>query len=115
MDSSTWVALGAMVIGGGLLWGLSSKEERKRGFWYVLLQKQKLEQKQDRDRVMICPHCATKGSVSTRSVDRKKGVSGGKATAALLTSGVSLLATGLSRKEKATAASCSSCGAHWDF
>jgi hypothetical protein len=48
---------------------------------------------------MICPHCGVRGNVRTKFVDRKKGVSGGKATAAVLTGGVSMLATGLSRKE----------------
>ncbi len=49
------------------------------------------------NRAMVCPHCQTRGSVYTKAVTQKKGVSGGKATAALLTGGVSLLATGLSR------------------
>lgn len=47
----------------------------------------------------ICPHCQTKGFVRTMPVKRKKGISGAKATGALLTAGVSILATGLSRKE----------------
>jgi hypothetical protein len=51
---------------------------------------------------MICPHCRAAGAVRTRLVDRKKGISGGKATAALLTGGVSVLATGLSREELMT-------------
>jgi hypothetical protein len=33
---------------------------------------------------MVCPHCQTKGSVRTKQVTQKKGVSGGKATAAPL-------------------------------
>lgn len=64
---------------------------------------------------MICPHCQTKGSVSTKSITQKKGVSGGKATAAIMTGGISMLATGLSRKEQATEAHCSRCGATWRF
>jgi len=64
---------------------------------------------------MICPHCQTRGSVRVKSVTRKKGISGGKATAALLTSGVSMLATGLSRKEGATRAHCENCSQEWDF
>lgn len=64
---------------------------------------------------MVCPHCKTRGEVRTRPVKRKAGVSGGKATGAILTGGVSILATGLSRKEGATAATCENCGAEWSF
>jgi hypothetical protein len=64
---------------------------------------------------LICPHCQTKGQIHTKSVNRKKGVSGAKATGALLTGGISLLATGLSRKEGATQAHCSNCDSTWDF
>jgi transcription elongation factor Elf1 len=65
------------------------------------------------DRNMICPHCQTKGSVTTRLVKKKVGIHGGKATAALLTSGISLLGSGLSRKDKVTEAHCNRCGATW--
>lgn len=64
---------------------------------------------------MICPHCQTKGQISTKPVKRKKGVSGAKVTGALLTFGVSMLATGLSRKEGLTQAHCGNCGSTWDF
>ncbi|MBW2673815.1 MAG: hypothetical protein JRD89_10445 [Deltaproteobacteria bacterium] len=64
---------------------------------------------------MACPHCQAQGTVNTRRVKQKKGVSGGKATAAVLTGGVSILATGLSRKEKATRAHCTNCGNTWYF
>ena len=64
---------------------------------------------------MICPHCQTKGSVRTKPVTKKTGISGGKATAALLTAGVSVLATGLSRKEGMTQAHCESCNCTWTF
>jgi hypothetical protein len=64
---------------------------------------------------MICPHCQTKGQVRTISITQKKGVSGGKATAALMTCGVSMLAVGLSRKEEATQAHCDACNNTWVF
>lgn len=64
---------------------------------------------------MVCPHCQAKGTVATKHVKQKKGVSGGKATAAVLTGGFSMLATGLSRKEKVTEAHCSNCGSTWYF
>jgi hypothetical protein len=64
---------------------------------------------------MICPHCQTRGTVSTSKTKVKQGISGGKATGAVLTGGLSLLAVGLSRKQKATKARCSNCGAEWLF
>jgi hypothetical protein len=64
---------------------------------------------------IICPHCQTKGYVYTQTVNRKKGISGTKATAALLTGGLSILATGLSRKEEQKEAYCDNCHAIWDF
>jgi hypothetical protein len=64
---------------------------------------------------MVCPHCQAKGKVRTKGVKRKKGISGAKATGALLTLGWSMLATGLSRKEGATQAHCGHCNSTWDF
>ena len=63
----------------------------------------------------ICPHCHQRGGVRTRRVVRKAGIDGGKATAALLTDGWSLLATGLSREETVTEAKCSHCHSTWHF
>jgi hypothetical protein len=65
--------------------------------------------------VMVCPHCQTQGRVHSKAVILKKGVSGGKAAAAVLTAGVSVLATGLSRKESATRAWCGTCKNSWIF
>ena len=65
--------------------------------------------------VMVCPHCQEKGNVYCKAVKNKKGISGGKATGALLTGGVSMLATGLSRKEGATEAYCENCTSTWQF
>lgn len=59
---------------------------------------------------VVCPHCQTRGAVRVKREKQKQGVSGGKATAALLTGGVSLLATGLSRKGWVTQAHCGNCG-----
>lgn len=64
---------------------------------------------------MVCPHCQTRGTVRTKQVKAKRGISGGKATAAVLTGGVSMLGTGLSRKERVTEARCGECGAVWTF
>jgi hypothetical protein len=46
-------------------------------------------------------------------VKQKKGISGGKATAAVLTAGISILGTGLSRKEKVSEAHCNNCNVTW--
>ena len=64
---------------------------------------------------IICPHCQKKGSVRIKNVIRKKGISGAKATGALLTGGISLLATGLSRKVGETQAYCERCQSIWFF
>ena len=65
--------------------------------------------------VMVCPHCQTKGKIRTKPVEQKSGISGGKATAAVLTGGVSLLAVGLSRKQELTQAHCEACSSTWHF
>ena len=64
---------------------------------------------------LLCPHCQTKGSVRTKQERRKAGISGGKATAAILTGGISLVATGLARKESVTSAHCDCCETTWHF
>lgn len=66
-----------------------------------------------RSAALFCPHCQTRGSVQTRRVTQKKGISGGKATGAVLTAGFSLLLYGLSRKEKVTEMRCLNCGTVW--
>jgi DNA-directed RNA polymerase subunit RPC12/RpoP len=62
---------------------------------------------------VVCPHCGVRGPVHLKKTKQKKGVSGGKATAAVLTGGVSILATGLSRKEKGMQAFCENCRVKW--
>lgn len=64
---------------------------------------------------IVCPHCSVRGQVRLKQVKRKKGISGGKATGAVLTGGLSIVATGLSRKERATEARCGNCRATWHF
>jgi len=64
---------------------------------------------------IICPQCQVAGQVSTKQIKEKVGVSGGKATAAVITTGASVLVTGLSRKKKVTRAHCANCGSDWDF
>lgn len=63
----------------------------------------------------VCPHCQEKGKVLTKAIKKKAGISGTKATGAILTGGVSLFATGLSRKEAVTEAHCVNCDSTWHF
>lgn len=63
---------------------------------------------------IVCPHCQTAGKVTTKPMKVKRGISGGKATGAILTGGVSMLATGLSRKEATTQCRCGNCGMTWN-
>ena len=64
---------------------------------------------------IVCPYCQEVGQVKTAKRDVKVGVSGGKATGAIFTAGLSLLATGLSRKTQVTVAKCGNCGSEWQF
>jgi regulator of protease activity HflC (stomatin/prohibitin superfamily) len=60
-----------------------------------------------------CPHCHVTGQVTAHGRRDKKGISGGKATAAFLTFGVSLLFVGLSRREDHVHLYCRNCGMTW--
>lgn len=64
---------------------------------------------------LLCPHCGKQGCVHTQPIKMKAGISGGKAMAGLMTGGLSLLATGLSRKQSLTEAWCSNCKSKWHF
>ena len=67
------------------------------------------------DAAIVCPHCGVKGKVRTKHDKAKVGVSGGKATGAVLTLGFSILGTGLSRKQRITRARCGNCHAEWQW
>lgn len=64
---------------------------------------------------LVCPHCGVQGHVRAKSAKAKQGISGGKATGALLTGGVSILATGLSRKQRVTQCRCDNCTTSWQI
>ena len=83
------------------------------GAW--LMQGGQSRTKASQDAQIVCAQCHSKGCVTTSRVKLKKGISGGKATGAILTGGLSLLAVGLSRNEDATEAKCSNCGSVWHF
>jgi hypothetical protein len=65
--------------------------------------------------MMICPHCQTKGNIRTKSVKQKKGISRGEAVAGIMIAGLSMLAAGLSRKQKVTPAHCDNWNSTWYF
>ncbi len=67
------------------------------------------------DGQIICPHCQTRGRVRTYGMERKTGISGAKATAAIITAGLSLFFVGLSRKDDVLRARCSNCNVSWDI
>jgi hypothetical protein len=73
------------------------------------------EVKRHLDSKIVCPQCQERGFVATEKVTEKAGIHGGKATAAILTGGISLLATGLSNELGKTQAACSNCGSVWRF
>lgn len=62
-----------------------------------------------------CPYCHKVGGVTTRPARRVKGVSGVKTTYGILTGGMSLMLTGISRAEWVTRARCKNCTATWDM
>jgi len=64
---------------------------------------------------LLCPHCGQAGHVHESPTKVKTGISGSKATAALLTGGLTLLTPGigLSRKARAMARACGNCGSKW--
>jgi hypothetical protein len=64
-------------------------------------------------KLIICQYCQQAGGVTVRNIQQKQGVSGGKATSALLTGGVSLFAVGLSKKGMVNELTCSKCSMKW--
>jgi hypothetical protein len=64
---------------------------------------------------VICSSCGERGKVRVKRERVKAGLSGGKAAGALLTGGLSLLATGLSRHVTVNKAHCGSCDSFYQF
>lgn len=103
MDGTFGVILG-VVVAGFIFWKVNTSPEAQQARDRALEQQKRI----------VCPHCNSTGTVTARQIKRKKGISGGKATGAIITGGASVVATGLSRKEGATQMSCSNCGTTWD-
>ncbi|MDQ1479348.1 MAG: hypothetical protein QOI44_209 [Actinomycetota bacterium] len=64
--------------------------------------------------IPVAAPCGVVGGVDVKRAKQKKGISGGKATAAVLTVGISMLGTGLSRKEAVSQAKCKKLLRHLD-
>jgi DNA-directed RNA polymerase subunit M/transcription elongation factor TFIIS len=77
--------------------------------WYA----NSIEQQNAQEAAIVCPHCHERGGVETEYGKQKRGISGGKATASVLSGGFSILATGLSRKQEVTFCTCRNCGMDW--
>lgn len=128
-DSFAWIIL--IIFAVVILILLHKKNEEERALMTPEEKREELERQQLRkeearqrfqeltygtiNQEMICPHCQAKGKIRTKYIKKKKGVSGGKATAAVLTGGISLLAVGLSRKEEITQGHCDNCSNTWLF
>lgn len=63
---------------------------------------------------LVCPHCQERGTVTGRSDIASKGISGGKASGAVLTGGASVLFTGLSKNQRVRRLHCENCNSTWD-
>ena len=103
----------AILIVGVLFFGLGQDPE-----WDAKEDAKEAEEKRAkaaRDAKLFCPHCQQFGYVTTEPTTVKKGIDGGKATAALLTGGLTMLATGLSQCDTMTRANCANCGSTWLF
>jgi len=99
-----WTVVVVTGIGGLILLAISSSRDAEEK-----------QVREARDPKLFCPHCQQFGHVATEPTTVRRGISGGKACAALFTGGLSMLATGLSQKEAMTKATCSNCGATWQF
>jgi hypothetical protein len=67
------------------------------------------------DAAIVCPYCQKRGQVSTRRVKVKTGFSTAKASFAVVTFGITTLATGLAKKGYITKARCGHCWSHWEY
>jgi len=123
MDFGVFVVAGiviAVILIAGRYWKMTPEERdvaRTKAMNEYAAQQKMVEAKKQGavNPEYICPHCQKKGFVHTKAVKKKQGISGAKATGAVLTLGLSMLATGLSRKEELTQAHCNNCGSTWDF
>jgi len=122
----TFLVIAVLVIVGGIVAGIIASQQEQEALSKMSSTERAAYLKKKRNRqasltwgslnpALVCPHCQARGKVRTKGLKVKKGISGAKATGAVLTGGVSLLATGLSRKEATTQAHCDNCNSTWHF
>ena len=63
---------------------------------------------------LVCPHCHQRGRITVELLTRGKGISGGKAAGAVMTGGLSVGATGLSKNVPTRHLTCGNCKMEWD-
>ena len=64
---------------------------------------------------IVCPMCGEKGGVRAHRRKAKKGFSTGKIMGGLFTGGISLLATGIAKKDWIYKCYCEKCGMEYDM
>lgn len=112
----TVITVVALVVAALAWWGSMALDPRRKmtsqqAAVYTQAQRDSKKREAERQRAQIvCPRCQVAGHVTVSATSKKRGVSGGKATGALLTGGASLLLVGLSRKEYVQLLTCSNCG-----
>ncbi len=116
MDIIVLIFIGIIII--SIIY--ANTDKGKKAIEEIEKQEKKQEEKQKQlkvnmDKKILCPHCQEKGHVTTQKIKKKKGISGAKATGAVLTAGLSTLATGLAKKEDVTEAKCTNCGQVWHY
>lgn len=74
--------------------------------WHPTIARKIAEQRREWDSRIICPHCQTKGYVSTKAPFVNMALGGGKTTAAHVSADLS---------GYKTCATCSHCGSVWHF
>jgi hypothetical protein len=106
MDLGTSLMVGAVL---GAVCGIANAWDKSRA------RKEDAETRLAGEHKIVCPQCQERGFVTTDKVIERTGIHGGKASAAILTGGVSMLATGLSNELERTKATCSNCGSTWRY
>lgn len=79
------------------------------GFWMSPMGQRPAAQQEAQQRLVVCRSCGTQGHCTAKRVQRKNGIDGTKASAAILTGGTSILFTGPSERHASTRVHCRAC------
>lgn len=80
-------------------------------FWMSPMGQRIIAAQEAQMRLIICKSCGLRGNCTAKRVQRKNGIDGTKASAAVLTGGTSILFTGLSERHDSTQIKCRACRA----